>query len=68
MTVPPHPTLSLWQPIEVNVIGIALLILLKQQLWKLSTSFAINVLRKLQDIISGYFLQWILVTQNGLSG
>jgi hypothetical protein len=21
MTVPPHPTLSLWQPIEVNVIG-----------------------------------------------
>jgi hypothetical protein len=23
---------------------------------------------KLQDILSGYFLQWILVTQNGLSG
>jgi hypothetical protein len=21
MTIPPHPTLSLWQPIEVNVIG-----------------------------------------------
>jgi hypothetical protein len=21
MTVPPHPTLSLWQPIEVNVVG-----------------------------------------------
>jgi hypothetical protein len=23
---------------------------------------------KLQDILLGYFLQWILVTQNGLSG
>jgi hypothetical protein len=49
-------------------LGIASLILLKRQQWKLSTSFAINILRKLQDILLGYFLQWILVTQNGLSG
>jgi hypothetical protein len=68
MTIPQHPFHSLWQPIEINVVGFRLVDTIEAAaLEKLSTISVINTQKKLPRILLAYFLLWILMTPSGFS-
>jgi hypothetical protein len=68
MTIPPHPTLSLWQPIEVNVIGYCLADTFEAAAMEAIHVFCDQHPEEVAGHPIGLLLQWILMTQNGLSG
>jgi hypothetical protein len=67
MTIPQHPFCSLWQPIEISVVGFRIVDTIEAAALKLSTISATNSPKKLPRILLAYSLLWILVTPSGFS-
>jgi hypothetical protein len=66
MTIPQHPFRSLWQPIEINVVGYRLVDTIEAQPLKLSTFSATNIQKKFPVSYSPIPCR-ILMTPSGFS-
>jgi hypothetical protein len=67
MTIPHHPSRSLWQPIEIDVVGHCLADTFEAAALEAINIFCDSIQMKLSGILLVCFLQQILVTPSGLS-